>query len=118
MPFPASALAAVRYATGDVGVADLVYSGGTHLPDEALRRGLVDEVVPGAELLDRAIARAEKLASIPVEIFAHTKRSLRDRFWTEVETTGRRRDAEMLELWKSPDCLAAVAAYVQKTLGK
>ena len=118
VPFPASALAAVRYATGDVGVADLVYAGGTHLPDEAVRRGLVDEVVPEAELLDRAIAKAEQLASIPAESFAHTKRSLRDRFWTEVETTGRSRDAEMLELWKSPDCLAAVSAYVQKTLGK
>jgi enoyl-CoA hydratase len=118
VPFPASALAAVRYATGDVGVADLVYSGGTHLPDEALRRGLVDEVVPEAELLDRAIAKAEQLASIPAETFAHTKRSLRDRFWTEVETTGRQRDAEMLELWKSPTVLAAISAYVQKTLGK
>ena len=68
--------------------------------------------MPEAELLDRAIAKAEQLASIPPETFGHTKRSLRDRFWTEVETTGRQRDAEMLELWKSPDGLAAVSAYV------
>ena len=118
VPFPASALAAVRYATGDVGVADLVYSGATHLPDEALRRGLVDEVVPEAELLDRAIAKAEHMATVNPGTFAHTKRSLRDRYWTELETTGRQRDAEMLELWRSPDGLAGVAAYVRKTLGK
>ena len=119
VPFPASALAAVRYATGDVGVADLVYSGATHLPDEALRRGLVDEVVPEAELLDRAIAKAEQHGHRqPGGTFAHTKRSLRDRYWTELETTGRQRDAEMLELWRSPDGLAGVAAYVRKTLGK
>jgi enoyl-CoA hydratase len=116
--FPAIALAAVRYATGDVGVADLVNSGGTHLPDEALRRGLVDEVVPAAELLDRAIAKAEQLAAIPNGTFVHTKRSLRDRYWTEVETTGRQRDAEMLEVWKSPATMAAISDYVQKTLGK
>jgi enoyl-CoA hydratase len=118
VPFPASALAAVRYATGDVGVADLVYSGGTHLPDEALRRRLVDEVVPEAELLDRAITKAELLAAIPPATFVHTKRSLRDRYWTEIDTTGRQRDAEMLEIWSSPEGLGAVAAYVQKTLGK
>jgi enoyl-CoA hydratase len=118
VPFPAIALAAVRSATGDVGVADLVNSGGTYLPGEAQRRGLVDEVVPESEVFDRAVAKAEQLASIPPATFAHTKRSLRDRYWTEVETTGRQRDAEMLEVWKSPASFAAIAAYVQKTLGK
>jgi enoyl-CoA hydratase len=116
--FPAIALAALRYATGDVGVADLVNSGGTHLPDEAQRRGLVDEVVPEAELLDRAMAKAEQLAAIPPATFVHTKRSLRDRYWTEVESTGRQRDAEMLEVWKSPATMTAISDYVQKTLGK
>ena len=116
--FPAIALAAVRYATGDVGVADLVNSGATYLPDEAQRRGLVDEVVPEAELLDRALSKAEQLASIPAATFVHTKRSLRDRYWTEVETTGRQRDAEMFEVWKSPATMTAIADYVQKTLGK
>ncbi len=116
--FPAIALAAIRYATGDVGVADLVYSGATLLPEEAQRRGLIDEVVPEAELLDRAIAKAEQLASIPPATFVHTKRSLRDRYWTEVDETGRHRDAEMLEVWKSPETWAAISAYVEKTIGK
>jgi enoyl-CoA hydratase len=116
--FPAIALAAVRYATGDVGVADLVNSGGTYLAEEAQRRGLVDEVVPETEVVDRAIAKAERLASIPPATFAHTKRSLRDRYWTEVETTGRQRDAEMLEVWRSPATMTAISDYVQKTLGK
>jgi enoyl-CoA hydratase len=116
--FPAIALAAVRYATGDVGVANLANSGATLPPAEAQRQGLVDEVVPEAELLDRAIARAEQLSAIPPLAFAHTKRSLRDRYWTEVETTGRQRDAEMLEVWKSPATRAAMADYVKKTLGK
>ncbi|MGH9009182.1 MAG: enoyl-CoA hydratase/isomerase family protein [Acidimicrobiia bacterium] len=116
--FPAIALAAVRYATGDVGVADLVYSGVTLLPAEAQRRGLVDDVVAEAELLDRAVAKAEQLAAIPPATFAHTKRSLRDRYWTEIDETGRQRDAEMLDVWKSPETWAAIAAYVEKTIGK
>jgi enoyl-CoA hydratase len=116
--FPASALMAARYATGDVGVADLVYTGATILPAEALQRGLIDEVVPEVELLDRAIVKAERLASIPAVAFAHTKRLLRDRFWTELETTGPQRDAEMLEVWKAPETKAAIAAYVEQTIRK
>jgi enoyl-CoA hydratase len=116
--FPTSALAAVRCATGDVGVADLVYSGVTLLPAEAQQRGLVDEVVPEADLLDRAVAKAEQLASLPATAFAHTKRSLRDRYWAEMDETGRQRDIEMLEVWKSPETLAAIRAYLDKTLGK
>ena len=115
--FPASALAALRYATGDIGVPDLVYSGATHPPAEALRRGLVDEVVSDGELLDRAIAKAEQLASIAPAAFAHTKRSLRDRYWTEIETTGQKRDLEMLDVWKNPETHAAIAAYVETTIG-
>lgn len=116
--FPSIALAAVRYATGDVGVDDLVYSGAVHPPAEAQRRRLVHEVVPEGELLDRAVAKAEQLAAIPPATFVHTKRSLRDRYWTEVETTGRQRDAEMLDVWKTPETMAAVGAYMQKTVGK
>ena len=116
--FPASALIAARYATGDVGVADLLYTGATLVPAEAHVRGLIDEVVPEADLLDRAIAKAEQLASIPATAFTHTKRSLRDRFWTELETTGPQRDAEMLEVWKSPETRATIAAYVEKMIGK
>jgi enoyl-CoA hydratase len=116
--FPSSALAAVRYAVGDVGVADLVYSGAILLPAEARQRGLVDEVVPEADLLDRAVAKAEQLAAIPPATFAHTKRSLRDRYWTEMDDSGRHRDVEMLEVWKSPETMAAIAAYAEKTIGK
>jgi enoyl-CoA hydratase len=103
--FPARALAAVR-------------SGATLLPAEAQARGLVDEVVPEAELLDRAVARAEQLAAIPPATFAHTKRSLRDRYWTEMDESGRHRDVEMLEVWKSPETLAAITAYAEQTIGK
>lgn len=118
VPFPSVALLAVRSALGDVGAADLVYSGVTLPPAEALRRGLVEEVVPEAELLERAIAKAERLAAVPRSTFEHTKRSLRDRYWQEFETTGRQRDAEMLDLWAAPEILSAVADYVKKTLGK
>ncbi len=69
-------------------------------------------------MLDRAIAKAEQLAALLPAAFAHAKRSLRDRYWTEMESTGRQRDLDMLEIWRSPETMAAIAAYVEKTIGE
>jgi enoyl-CoA hydratase len=118
VPFPAMGLAAVRIATGDGGIQEVIYTGATYLPEEAQRRGLVDEVVPEAELLERAIARAEQLAAIPPVAYWQTKRSLRGPIldWA-VGPECRQADEEMTETWKSPESAAAIAAYVEKTLG-
>ena len=35
-----------------------------------------------------------------------------------MDESGRHRDVEMLEVWKSPETLAAIAAYAEKTIGK
>jgi hypothetical protein len=35
-----------------------------------------------------------------------------------MEVTGRQRDLEMLEIWRSPATMAAIAAYVEKTIGE
>ncbi|MGH8971902.1 MAG: enoyl-CoA hydratase/isomerase family protein, partial [Acidimicrobiia bacterium] len=45
VPFPAMGLAAMRVATGDRGIQEVVFTGATYLPEEARQRGLVDEVV-------------------------------------------------------------------------
>ena len=52
-------------------------SGATYPPDVALARGLVDEVVEPAALLDRAIAAAQTLAALSPAAFAQTKRQIR-----------------------------------------
>src|SRR5437660_173921 len=56
---------------------ELLYHGRTYAPGDALARRLVDEVVPAAELMSRAVAAAEELATRPPTAFAATKTSLR-----------------------------------------
>lgn len=119
VPFPAMGLAAVRIATGDRGIEEIIYTGATYLPEEGLRRGLIDEVVPEDELLERAVARAEQLAAIPPTAYWQTKRALRGPVLDRAAgPESRQADEEMTETWKSPESAAAIAAYVEKTLGQ
>ena len=119
VPFPAMALAALRLATGDRGLEEIVYTGATYLPEEAQPRGLVDEVLPPGDLVGRAIECAERLATIPPAAYRHTKRTLRGPVldWAE-GPAARQADEEMTELWTSPAAAAAVSAYVENTLGR
>jgi enoyl-CoA hydratase len=117
VPFPALALEMVRFTTADRGIQQLVYTGSLLLPDEAKDRGLVDEVVPPEQLLERAVARAEQMAAVPASTFWHTKWSLREPVLRRAEENGRQLDAEMRHIWASSETAAAISDYVRTTFG-
>jgi enoyl-CoA hydratase len=116
--FPVVPLEVLRFAVSPEHFAEMVYSGATYPPEEALRRGLVDELVEPAELLPRAIAEAERMAAIPAAAFELTKVQMRE---PAVETMRRRRaqlDARVAEYWTNPATLDAIRGYVERTLKK
>ena len=53
VPFPPLAFEVMRFATAPQYFPDGILSGATFVPEVALTRGLVDEVVEAADLLDR-----------------------------------------------------------------
>jgi enoyl-CoA hydratase len=119
VPFPVIALEIVRDAApGGHFRDDLVYQGEVVPPAEALARGLVDELVPAGELLGRAIAAARRLGSIPRTSFATTKRALRAPALERYRLAAPAADAEIVEAWCAPEVRDAVAAHVERTLGK
>jgi enoyl-CoA hydratase len=73
--FPRVALEIVRHALGPL-ATKTVLLGETVGRDEALRLGMVDEVVPPHELLEHATAAATKLARTPATLYARTKQDL------------------------------------------
>ena len=77
VPFPAAALEILRYSVSTVEAQRLVMSGRILTPEEAREAGLVDELAPAEDLLDRAVAAATELAAIPRPAFALTKEQLR-----------------------------------------
>jgi len=61
---------------GPARAKDLIFTGRQVRADEALAMGLVDEVVPHEEVLDRALAKAAELAAGPVVAHALAKRAI------------------------------------------
>lgn len=117
VPFPALALEVARFGVPGRHLQEMIYTGKTVAPDEALRRGMIDEIVDAAALLDRAIAVAADLGSRPRDAFRLTKRQLREPFNDRARNFATA-DREAMELWSSPKTHEAIRAYLSKTVGR
>lgn len=117
VPFPALALEIVRFATGEH-AREVVLTGAVWGPEEARARGLVDEVVPEGELMPRALALAEELASIPAESFRLVKQQMRAPAIQRAADAAHATGARVFEAWCDPEIHATVRAYLERTIGK
>jgi len=77
VPFPSAALEILRFAIPRQHLQEVAYVGRTFSAEDALARGLVDELVDPDSLADRAIEAARNLAAIPPGTFQLSKRQLR-----------------------------------------
>jgi enoyl-CoA hydratase/carnithine racemase len=92
-------------------------SGALVSPEEAARLGLVDEVAPHAQVVERAVARAVELAALPRAAMAETRRLARadlvalfDGADTEMES--------VLDSWFSAEAQATMRALVERLARK
>ena len=97
VPFPSAAREIARYALGPV-VSRVVLRADTLEAEDAGRVGLVDDVVPQDELLDRAVALATRLAGHDAAAYAFEKRRLH-RTAREAAAVG---DRDVVRAWTSP----------------
>ncbi|UOX90055.1 enoyl-CoA hydratase/isomerase family protein [Amycolatopsis sp. FBCC-B4732] len=116
VPFPLAALEILRCAYGTAPLPSLAYSGETRGGEDALAAGLVDELAPPDEVLERALAVASRLGELPAGAFAHTKAQIRQPFHERIAEYRHSDDPEVERLWQSPAALAAVKSYVDRVL--
>jgi enoyl-CoA hydratase len=117
VPFPPIAFEIMRFATAPQHFTDVIFSGTTYTADAARERGLIDDIV-AADLIDRAVAAAERLADLSPRVFAITKQQTRQPVQDRLERDGARVDAMVEEIWRDPDTLARMRDYVERTLKK
>jgi len=94
--------------------ARLLFTGDVIPAEEALRIGLVSEVVPHDELLSTATALAQKIASRPPLAVAKIKEGMRralDPDWTEL---GSWVSSTLAELFRTEDHREGVKAFLEK----
>lgn len=118
VPFPLVPLEIMRFAAAPKQLPTLLLGGRTFLPEEAIGQGLIDEVAPAAELLPRAVAAAERLAALPPVSFQMTKKELRRVGYARLDRDLVASDKESRAAWGSDEVRAAMARYVEQTLGK
>lgn len=116
VPFPILALEIVRRAVRPERFQDAVYRAQSYAAEEALARGFVDELVEPNELAARALAVARELAAIPAGSFALTKERVRAPARAFLEPRMRDSARETIAAWYEPETVAAVRAFVARTL--
>lgn len=118
VPFPALAFEVMRFVSGPRHFAELIYTGNTYPPEDALERGLLHEVVEAPVLQERAIASARMLADLSPAAFAQTKVQMRLPVTERMKRDGKKIDAAVTKIWTSAKTMASIDAYVAKTLKK
>ena len=103
---------------GPARAKELLLTGRQVKADEAVRIGLVDEVVPAAEVLERALAKAAELAAGAVVAQGYAKAAVDE----GVETTlawGLDRELELFEkVFTTEDAATGVRSFLESGPGK
>jgi enoyl-CoA hydratase len=118
VPFPAIAFETMRHVATARLFQDLIYGADTFAGDDAIARGLADELVEPAMLLETAKLALARLEAIPRRTFETTKRELRFPARERCRSMGAEYDAAVVEAWTSPETLDNIRAYVARTLKK
>ena len=104
-----------RFAVPTRYFAEVLYSGTLYSPQEATGKGLIDEVVDPAQLLERAEGAARELASLSEKTFRLTKAQIRQPVLEQMQDHERKMGAAVEAIWTSPATLEAIRRYVDKT---
>ncbi len=97
---------------------DLVFSGRQVSAGEAAQLGLVDEVVPAAEVLDRAIARAAQLARGAVAAQALAKRAIDEGLDRPLGEGLELEQEAFVEVFRTDDARIGVQSFLEHGPGK
>jgi enoyl-CoA hydratase/carnithine racemase len=93
---------------------DFMLRGTTLPPQDALAAGIVDEVVPAAELLNKAVERARSYATGPTFAIGRIKKAVVQGFGMRLDEGLKLERQLLIELFKSEDAKEGVTAFVEK----
>ena len=113
VPIPSVLMELARYVLGSH-LPRHVLNGLAIDPEAALAIGMVDELAKPDELLDRAVAVAQGLASVPRVTFALTKQALHAEARDLMEAGTPAGDDEVADAWQAAEVRAQIQAQVDR----
>ena len=118
VPLPPVPFEIVRFAVPQQHLQKLAESGATYLPDDALRHGLIDEIVAPEKLLERAMEVATNLSRIPPDVFAITKLQIRQPCMDRLAAVKPELLVDVAEIWRDPETHGRIREYLARTVRK
>jgi enoyl-CoA hydratase/carnithine racemase len=114
LPMPAAVHRVLTYVVGARTAERLEVTAALLKPPEALRCGLVDEVVPVAEVIPRALAWLDRVAAASPAAMAATRRQARQPLFDALAAVDDAVVEKMLEAWLSDETQGALRALVAR----
>ena len=111
VPFPTAAVEIVRHAAGPA-AGRLVFGAELLDPAQAQVLGLIDHIEPAEDLLEAAVRQAQRMARVPAEVYALSKRQLRRPAWRRI-AANQADDERVIDIWASADTRKTVGDYVE-----
>lgn len=105
--FPRVALEIVRLRLAHARAAELVLGAALYPAGQALRLGIVDELLPPDELEATVLRRAERLGRFPSEAYAHAKAGLLEEALARVRAETLDEAEHGASIWTTPESRAA-----------
>ena len=110
VPFPAAALQIARHALGAM-ASRVILHADTVEPADGVRLGLIDQIVPAGQLLDRAITLAAAMAAGDGHAYALAKRQLHQTVTAYAATVS---DEDIIRAWTSPATRDRLATHLAR----
>lgn len=114
IPLPPVILAALRRQVGPRQAERLAVGGLMISPAEAVRVGLVDEMVPAERVVGRAIEWCESLLALPPEAMSSTRRRARADLVALFEDIAGKEADQIVEIWWSAETQTVLRGLVER----
>jgi enoyl-CoA hydratase len=111
---PAIVVATLRLMLPPSSLVPIAFAGGLFEPREALRLGLLDELVAPEQLLARACERARELATIPTAAYAQVKLGFRAPTVAAIERTHDPLGEQWLDTWFSAEAQGRLRTIIER----
>ncbi len=111
---PAVVLETLRCQVPASSLAPIALEGKLFSPREALALGLVHEVVPEGELIEKALQRAQALAALPPSGVRQVKSAIRRPVADLIRATGATHSSLWVQTWLDPVSQATLRAAVSR----
>jgi 3,2-trans-enoyl-CoA isomerase len=118
LPLPPVIFAAMRRQVGARLAERLCVSGALVSAEEALRVGLVDELSPAEQVVERAIAVARELAALPPAAMSETRRLARADLVALFDGVAGAEVPAVLDAWFTAEAQTTMRAMVEKLARK